>query len=62
MLLGGGRGLCPEVVVRRKATFAQGAPSLYNLLVSFFLRAPTLDTAYLQKHIFANVSYSTLHA
>lgn len=34
-LLGWGRGICPEVAVRRKATLVQGAPSLYNLLVSF---------------------------
>lgn len=34
-LLAWGRGICPEVAVRRKATVVQGAPSLYNLLVSF---------------------------
>jgi len=59
MLLGWGGGVCPEVAVRRKAAFAQGAASLYNLLVAFSLRAPTLDAAYLQKHIFANISSST---
>lgn len=62
MLLGGDKGICPQVAVRRKAAFAQGASSLYNLLISFFLRAPTSDAAYLQKHIFANISYSTLQA
>jgi len=45
-----------QAAVRREAAFVRGAPSLYSLLVSFFLTASTLDAAYLQKHIFADKS------
>lgn len=51
-----------QAAVRREAVFVEGAPGLYSLLVSFFITASTLDAAYLQKHIFADKSYSILQA